>query len=193
MLSEPIAITLLVIDVLEELNVPYVIGGSLASTQHGLSRNTYDSDLIVQLDAHHVNKMVEMLKDTFYIDADMAYRAIEHKNSFNIIHFETTFKVDLFIATDRPFDHAQIARRQSHSIGKDSDRKFFVLSPEDTILAKLAWFRLGADTSERQWNDILGVLGVQKNNLDWSYINEMAISLQVSDLAQTLQEMTTDE
>ncbi len=37
-LPEPIAVTLLVIDVLEQLNIPYVVVGSLASAQHGTTR-----------------------------------------------------------------------------------------------------------------------------------------------------------
>ena len=42
MLPEPVAVTLLVIEALEGLGVPYLIGGSLASAVHGVARATVD-------------------------------------------------------------------------------------------------------------------------------------------------------
>ena len=65
-LPEPIAVTLLVIDVLEQLNIPYAIGGSLASARYGTARATLDSDLVVQMDESHVSQFVSQLQDTFY-------------------------------------------------------------------------------------------------------------------------------
>ena len=48
MQNEPIEVTLRVTAVLEQLGIPYLIGGSLASTLHGMIRTTQDSDIITE-------------------------------------------------------------------------------------------------------------------------------------------------
>jgi hypothetical protein len=185
-LPEPIAVTLLVIDVLEQLNISYVVVGSLASTQHGTARSTFDSNLVVALPETAVSDLVSRLEGAFYIDEQMALSAIKQRSSFNLIHLETMFKVDLFIAKDDVFDHAQLNRRVARGVAENLDRNIFILSAEDTILAKLRWYRLGGEQSERQWRDVLGVVKVQGTQLDFEYMNEMAAILQVEDLLSRL-------
>ena len=185
-LPEPIAVTLLVIDVIEQLNIPYVIAGSLASTQHGVARSTLDSDLVVMMNKSHVPLLISRLKDEFYTDEEMALNAIGNQSSFNLIHLETMFKVDLFIAKDDPFDRAQIERRISRAVAEDLERKIYILSAEDTILAKLRWYRLGGEQSERQWRDVVGVVKVQGDGRDFEYLRKMAALLKVEDLLARL-------
>jgi hypothetical protein len=60
-------------------------------------------------------------------------------------------------------------------------------SAEDTILAKLDWYRQGGEVSERQWRDVLGVVRVQGDRLEWSYLRQQAASLGLSDLLEKLQ------
>lgn len=181
-LPEPIVVTLIVIDVLDQLNIPYVIGGSLASTQYGTARSTFDSDLVVMMDESHVLPFVSKLQSAFYADELMAIDAIRHKSSFNIIHLETMFKVDLFVAKEDIFDRAQFERRVPHPIAEESQRTIFILSAEDTILAKLKWYQMGGEQSERQWLDVLGVVKVQGDRLDFDYLNKMAVELEVEEL-----------
>ena len=183
-LPEPIAVTLLVIDVLEQLNIPYVIGGSLASARHGTA--TLDSDLVVQMKESHVSQFVSQLQDTFYADEMMARNAIKNKGSFNLIHLETMFKVDMFAAKDDAFDRAQIDRRVAQTVAEDSDRKIYLLSAEDILLAKLRWYRMGGEQSERQWRDLEGIMNVQGDRLDFDYLHEMSTKMKVEDLLARL-------
>ena len=104
MLSELVAVTLQVTGALERLGVPYVIGGSMASTAHGRIRTTMDVDIVADLQPAHLDALVQALGDSFYVDADAAQNAIERRSSFNLIHLEMMFKVDIFIPKDRPFD-----------------------------------------------------------------------------------------
>jgi hypothetical protein len=184
MLAEPLAITLLVIDAFDELKVPYLIGGSLASALHGTTRSTLDSDLVVELKAEQVPELVAMLEKDFYIDENMILDAIRLQSSFNIIHFRTMFKVDVFITKGRRFDRVQFHRRQLQTVANDPERKIYVTTAEDIILAKLEWYRLGNEISERQWRDILGVLKVQAGRLDLDYLHKWAAELKVADLLQ---------
>jgi hypothetical protein len=184
--SEPIGVTLLVIDVLESLHVPYAIGGSLASALHGMARTTLDSDLVVDLQAEQIKLLVESLQDAFYVDETAVRQAVVHQSSFNLIHLETMFKVDLFIAGQQPFAHDQIRNAQSVMVTTGPERMAQFTSAEDTILAKLRWYRLGGESSERQWRDVQGITAVQGERLNLAYLQEQAAKLGVTDLLTQL-------
>ncbi|MCI0579452.1 MAG: hypothetical protein L0331_25035 [Chloroflexi bacterium] len=170
--------------VLEALEIPYVIGGSVASIVHGLIRNTVDIDLVAALKPEHVAPFVSGVKDSFYVDAYSVQQAIERRSSFSLIHLATMYKVDVFIPQDRPFDHQQLQRRVAQKISTNGDKIVWVLSAEDIVLAKLDWFRLGGEVSERQWRDVLGVLKTQQGRLDVAYLRQWAQSLGVGDLLE---------
>ena len=184
MQNEPIEVTLQVTTVLEELGVPYVIGGSLASTLHGMIRTTQDSDIITGMRPEHISSFVSSLQNEFFIDEEMIADAIQHNSSFNIIHRATMFKVDIFIPRPRPFQKSQISRAQRHSFALENETSANFASAEDTILAKLEWYRMGGETSERHWRDILGILKTRADELDIEYLKKWAMDLGVTDLLE---------
>ena len=184
MLSEPVAVTLLVIETLDRLDVPYLIGGSLASTVHGLVRTTQDADLVAILRPEQAVPLVQALGDAFYAGLEAIQEAIRQRSSFNLIHLETMFKVDIFVSKQRPFDQAQFERRTAQTVAIEPQRTAYIASAEDTVLTKLEWYRLGGGVSERQWRDVLGVLKVQGNRLDRAYLQRWAVELSVDDLLQ---------
>jgi hypothetical protein len=182
--NEPIEVTLVVTGIFERLGVPYLIGGSLASTLYGMVRTTQDSDVIAEMHLEHIEPFVSALEADFYVDQEMITESIQRNSSFNIIHRDTMFKVDVFIPRPRPFLKSQLARarRQTFTLGKEVSAKF--ASPEDTILSKLEWYRLGGEASDRQWRDILGVLKTKTGDLDLDYLRQWAKELKVSDLLE---------
>ncbi|MCL4263050.1 MAG: hypothetical protein KJ069_07535 [Anaerolineae bacterium] len=184
MQNEPVEVTLKVTGVFEKLGIPYVIGGSLASTLYGMVRTTQDSDIVAEMRLEHLQPFVEALQDEFYVDSAMIAESIQRHSSFNIIHHETMFKVDVFIPRPRPFLQSQLARaqRQTFNFGTEVSAKF--ASPEDTILAKLEWYRLGGEVSDRQWRDILGILKTRAGELDVAYLRQWAATLRVTDLLE---------
>ena len=182
--EEPIQVTMQVVHVLEQLGIDYVIGGSLASALHGVARATMDSDIVAAIREEHIEPFVEALKSSFYVDDEMIRDAIRAYRSFNIIHLQTFFKVDIFVAKEREFDRLQIARRTSYMLSEEQNQSAFVASAEDTILAKLEWYRMGGEVSDRQWKDILGVIKVQADSLDMDYLWRGANLLKVSDLLE---------
>jgi hypothetical protein len=184
MLAEPLAVTLLVIDAFDKLGVPYMIGGSLASALYGTARSTLDTDLVADIKADQVALLVKMLENEFYIDESMIIDAIRTYRSFNVIHLATLFKVDVFLPKQRRFDQIQFQRRQYKVISIDPERKAYVTTSEDIILAKLEWYRLGNEISDRQWRDILGVLKVQAGRLDLDYLRQWAAELNITVLLQ---------
>jgi hypothetical protein len=184
MLPEQIAVTMTVADALEALGVLYAIGGSFASALHGVMRATMDADIVADMRQEHVAPFVQALGEAFYADAEMMREAIRQHESFNLIHLDTMFKVDVFAARPRDFDRAQLARRQLHLLAEDPERRAYVASAEDTVLAKLEWYWLGGQTSDAQWRDVLGVLKVQGQRLDLAYMRHMGTGLGVQDLLE---------
>ena len=191
MQNEPVEVTLRVTGAFEKLGVPYLIGGSLASTLHGMVRTTQDSDVIAEMRPEHLQPFVLALQDEFYIDEEMIAESIKHNSSFNIIHRETMFKVDVFIPRPRPFLQAQLARAQRQTFSFETKISAKFASPEDTILSKLEWYRMGGEVSDRQWRDILGVLKTRAGELDLAYLRKWAAELHVSDLLERVLKEST--
>ncbi len=184
--DEPIAVTLLVVDALDSLGVPYLIGGSLASAVHGVLRTTMDTDIVAELRPEDAELLACALGNAFYADVEAIRNAIRQHGSFNVIHLETMFKVDVFVrgSKKRPFDQVQFERRVLHVLSTEPERTAYIASAEDTILAKLEWYRRGGLVSERQWRDVQGVLKVQAGCLDLAYLRRWAAQLNVADLLE---------
>ncbi|MCL0077029.1 hypothetical protein M1O12_03290 [Dehalococcoidia bacterium] len=180
-LPEPTRITQLISNVLDHLQIPYFVGGSLASSLHGIPRATQDVDIVADIKSGHVAPFAEALRTQFYVDEQMIRDAIERRSSFNVIHLETMFKADVFVFRNE-LGREAMARRERYQLSDESASSIFLASAEDIILSKLQWFRLGKGTSERQWLDVLGVLQVQGNRLDFSYLQRMAGQMGVPDL-----------
>lgn len=191
--AEAFSATLFVTSLLDDLEVPYVIGDSVASTAHGLIRTTMDVDVVADLKPQHVSAFISALSGQFYVDEPTVRRAIARRGSFNLIHLETMVKVDLFLAGDRAFDRQQLARRIAERVAPDSNETLWILTAEDVILAKLDWFRAGGEASERQWRDVLGVVKTQGGELDTAYLRRWAKELSVSDLLERALEEADDE
>ena len=169
--------------VLEELGIQYLIVGSLASSVHGVYRATADGDLLVIPAPGLAAKLAAALGPGWYADADMIERAIREKRSFNLIHMATSQKIDIFPAkTD--FDTTEIGRaRRIPVFPAGNTTRLPVASPEDVLLAKLQWYRAGGEISDRQWNDITGILAANPA-LDFDYVRDWAARLRVEDLLQ---------
>jgi hypothetical protein len=189
-MNDDISITLKVVRILNRLEIPYLIGGSLASSAHGLARATADADLLADLTMAHVNDFIDALGTDFYISRESVIDAIERLSSFNLIDYSSGFKVDIFIPKNRDFDRKQLSNRVQMLVSPNA--KAFFACPEDTVLAKLEWYRTGNEVSDRQWNDVIGVIKIQGPNLNLAYMRDMATALQVSDLLERALEQAVD-
>jgi hypothetical protein len=183
-LPESVSVLMLVVEIFERLRIPYLICGSMASALYGVARSTLDADIVADIQQEQVGALVTALGSDFYADDEMMRGAIQHRSSFNLIHLQTLFKVDVFIRKERPFDQIQFERRIEQVLVANPEQKAFMTTAEDIILAKLEWFHLGGEVSDRQWRDILGVLKVQAGRLDLDYMRKWAVELNVADLLQ---------
>ncbi len=173
-----------VVSVFDELDVPYVVVGSVASSARGFPRTTNDIDIVADLRPEHVSAVVAGLGRAFYIDQDAVSRAVVRCRSFNAIHPESGFKVDVFVPPAGSVGRQQLARRTLETLGADGRDRLFVATAEDIVLAKLEWFRGSGETSERQWRDVVGVISVQGAAVDRSYLRDWAARFGVLDLLE---------
>jgi hypothetical protein len=173
MADEALRVTLEVGRILESLGLDYLVGGSLASSVHGVPRSTEDADIALDLPRERVGDLLAALNGGFYVDEERVRSAVARQASFNVIHLETMFKVDLFVIGHDPLGRSELARRQRHAVGPEAE-EVEVASAEDTVLQKLLWYRLGNEVSDRQWRDLVGVLRVQGTRIDRAYLEEWA-------------------
>jgi hypothetical protein len=170
------------VETFEKMGIAYHIGGSVASSSYGILRRTEDVDVVADLQFQHIQPLVKQLETVYYVNADAVRDAIRYRSSFNVIHYKTTSKVDIFIPKPRQFAQQERLRARPGMLAEGT-RLFYISSPEDIILNKLEWYRMGDEVSTRQWKDILGILKRGKD-LDLAYMQQWAVNLRVSDLLE---------
>lgn len=180
----PLSVLSQVTTILEQQKITYVLVGSFASSIHGMYRSTADIDILADIHAGQIRPLFDVLKNSFYVDEHAMRDAVAQGRSFNAIHFDSVFKVDIFIAGTNEFALTQLNRRQLRKISPEKDDALYVATAEDTVLAKLRWYRAGHETSNTQWNDVLGVLGISRSFLDLEYLHTWASKLGIEDLLQ---------
>ena len=164
----------------DNLKIPYLTGGSFASSTHGEYRATNDLDILCKLELTVLPALFTALRTGFIIDEIAVRTAVTLERSCNIIHEASFIKVDLFTKCG-PYQLEQLKRAVDIRL-PGHDRSLKVAAPEDIILAKLTWYKNGGCVSERQWRDILGVIRVQGTKLDLAYLQEHAKSQETVEL-----------
>lgn len=172
-----------VAEAFEVLQVPYAVVGSVAGLTHGYSRFTQDVDVVAFLAEDVVAEFVSRLDADYYVDEITIRDAIRHCKSFNLICNENGYKIDVFVPEPTDWQKQLLARCEPEQMADvGNDPAFVIQSAEDLVLSKLCWFRMAGETSERQWEDVLGVLKMGCFDLDIKYLERWARELNVSDL-----------
>lgn len=178
----------LLLEALSRSGIHHMVGGSVASSVRGIYRHTNDIDIIADFREAHVQQFVSHLGGAFYADPETMHEALKRGQSFNVIHVGTAAKFDIFPAAGNRFVENQIQRSRTEDVplGEGLTVRCPVATAEDTILAKLVWYRLGGEQSDRQWNDLRGIRVVQGEALDRAYMQQWARELKVDDLLERL-------
>jgi hypothetical protein len=176
------------LDALILLEIPYMVGGSLASSVHGVFRSTNDIDIVAGLQDRHIMPLAAELTEDFYTDIETMRDALFHGRPFNVIHFASGYKFDIFPVAGDPYHQMQLERcsLQEIMLGEGESNRCLLATAEDIALAKLVSYRAGGEQSERQWNDVRGIRSVQGNRLDQTNMRRWARDLGVDDLLERL-------
>lgn len=171
-IQDSIALAQQLHQLLESVNIPYYVGGGVASTIHGEPRSTRDLDLVIQLQPEQIDSLVRTLEAAGFYCLPGAVEDLKYGRSkiLNITHTETIANADIYAMDTSPFAGSQMSRRKLLDI--EGMPNFWIASPEDTILQKLLWG--SRSNSEKQWRDVLGMLKLQNTNLDYDYLMEWA-------------------
>jgi len=168
--------------VLDEMAIPYAIGGSIASSTYGTPRFTHDADITVEPFAGREAEFARHFGADYYVSVPAILQANRNRSTFNLLHFKSGFKIDFFVRKETPFAKAAMNRRRLETLAEFDGQKLYLVSPEDVVLLKLEWYRLGGEVSDRQWSDILGVLQARPAGLDRTYLEQTALALGMSEL-----------
>lgn len=140
------------------------------------------ADLVLGPELAH--PLVDILKESFYVSLDAARNAIDRRGSFNAIHLQTIFKVDVFVSRRREFDKSRFQRRTLLNLLPGKRKPVQVASAEDVVLPKLEWIRAGNRVAGRQWQGVLGILKVLRGALYLGYLRYWAKELDVAELLE---------
>src|SRR5262245_51039211 len=160
---------------LDQRSIAYMLVGSFAGTYFGLSRSTYDVDIVIEAAPDQLKGLIADLQaDDYYAELDAALDALKHESLFNVIDNTTGWKIDFILRKSRPFDQEEFRRRMP---AKLFDIQMHVASAEDVIVSKLEWAKIGG--SHRQIEDVAKVLAAQWKLLDQSYLSKWIKELQL--------------
>ena len=148
-----------ILKTLERLNVPYMIIGAFAGTVYGITRVTYDIDIVVDLSNLHVDALANAYPlPRYYADPQMIRNSIDMGIVFNIIDTERGEKADLVPLAGTPDYRTAFERRVRQLVEIPGADPFDVwcARPEDVIYGKLRAWKEGR--SRKHETDIFEML-----------------------------------
>jgi len=148
----------------EEINIAYMVTGSVAVSYYGIPRATHDIDLVVAVTLQDAEKISGKFLNNFYV-SDIK-TAIRHRQMFNLIDQTSQTKIDCWVLdTTSAYHRKAFEGRQSVPLwGKLVE----MISKADLITSKLLGFKEAQ--TDVHLNDVRGIIKVQGKALDSKYV-----------------------
>ena len=182
-----------ILKALEASQAPYVVIGGFAATMYGITRATFDIDIVVDLQTEHINELAKAFPSPrFYADPNQMLYAMRKGSMFNIIDSQTGEKADVFpISMDERYRPA-LNNKVRHSLEDFHIGlfEFWAARIEDVItgkllaLAELSTPRHEYDIFEMLYLHFLEESDFPKQGVDTTYITNFAAQLGNESLKQ---------
>ncbi|MBK7779251.1 MAG: hypothetical protein IPJ58_00395 [Ardenticatenia bacterium] len=174
-----------VVSLLESTGLPYAVCGSLAAMEYSEPRLSIDVDLMVTADSAQLAGIVAAVEEWgLYITPleVIIEQLIPAGQPLNIIDGASGAKADIYPVTGQGLSGAAMNRRRQRVWDVQSGTSAWFLSPEDVILYKLMYYRMGEEISQKHPADVVKMIGVVGGDLDVPYIERWADQLGIRDL-----------
>lgn len=156
-------------DPLNDLGIPYMVTGSVASILYGEPRLTHDIDLILALQKKDLQRFCAAFPfSNFYCPPTEVIQdelARSSRGHFNIIHHQSGFKCDVYLLGNDPLHHWALANKRTVTLDRST---LTIAPPEYVIIRKLAFFKEGR--SEKHLRDIRSIIDVLDADLDLAWL-----------------------
>lgn len=171
--------------VLDQLQIPYALVGSMASGVYGEGRMTADIDILIDLQPEMVLPLCQAFPAAeFYVSESAAREATRFRKQFNVIHVASGNKIDFMLPSDTEWGRTQLQRRRLEQIFPASPG--YVAAPEDVILSKMRYYNEGQ--SDKHLRDITGMIRTLGDGLDYPFLDRCADELGVEHIWKAIQE-----
>lgn len=154
-----------IVDILNKINIPYMLSGSVPMGIYIIPRATRDFDFVIHLEASMADQFIQYFQDGYYCDKEAIEDAIKRRSIFNIIDHSSGFRADFVILKNDTFRKEEFGRRKKIDF---FGKAIYVVSPEDLLISKLIWIQ--DFQSAQQMEDIKNLAALE--DLDWHYTNK---------------------
>ncbi len=155
-----------VVVALDRAGIVYMLTGSFASAYHGAARATQDIDVVISATPDQLRSLADSLPASeYHFDLKAALEARLREGVVSVIELASGWKIDLIARKSREYSRVEFDRRY---VVDFEGMRFCIASAEDVLIAKLEWAKLSG--SERQIEDVAGILRTRSGDLDVGYI-----------------------
>jgi hypothetical protein len=172
------------LEILENAGIPAYLGGSIASSLHGMQQLAQDIDIVVKQPPQALSTLLSKFKSFYIFNENATQKAFLQGTSFSLFHQSSLIKVDLIFQKATAFDQA-MHPLVNHVVIDERYPPLRIASATEMILFKLQRYvhdkqtRQDGMEDDAEWNDILGMLKVQGHTLDLNFLETWSRTLNI--------------
>ncbi|TKJ37578.1 hypothetical protein CEE37_13775 [candidate division LCP-89 bacterium B3_LCP] len=154
--------------IIESLDIPYMVAGSVGAMIYGEPRMTNDMDVVLELKERDVTRLIHLLNkvDWYVPPEELILKEVHRPGSFNIIHAESGSKIDIILRKNNAFAKTEFGRRKIQPFTDSYEA--YIAAAEDIIIMKLIYYQQGK--AEKHLVDVASILEISAEELDLSYL-----------------------